>query len=200
MKFTDDEILKNKIKQYKRKKNIATIAYIIIIPIILYNVSLIIQSIVKPNKTPSFFGIKTFVIVSGSMEPTLNIGDVILVKDIEENDIKENDIISYREGQSIVTHRVIEIEETENGKKFITKGDNNNVKDSYPVRYRDIEGKYDSKINGIGNVVLFFQNKIVIICVILIFYLIYMHDANKQEKSIMRRAKRNRFENKYVQK
>ena len=192
MKFTDDEILKNKIKQYKRKKKITTIAYIIIIPIIIYNICLIVQSIVKPNKTPSFFGIKTFVIVSGSMEPILNIGDVILVKDIQEDDIKINDIISYREGQSIVTHRVIDIEENENEKKFITKGDNNNVKDSYPVRYRDIEGKFDSKINKLGKIVLFLQNKIVIIFVMLIFYLIYIHDTNKQEKSIRRRAKRNR--------
>ena len=195
MKFTNEEILKRKEKQYKTKKMISTIIYIIIIPVIIYNISLIVQSLLVSNTTPSFLGIKTFVIVSGSMEPTLDIGDIILVKDIDENDIRKNDIIAFREGEIIVTHRVIDIIEKEDGKEFITKGDNNNVKDSYPVKYRDIEGKYQEiKISKIGNFVLFMQNKIVIVCILIIFYYIYIHDNNKREKSRIRREKREQFD------
>lgn len=201
MRFTNEEILKNKLKQQNRKKVITTIIYIIIIPLIIYNISLIVQSVLIPNKTPSFFGTKTFVIVSGSMQPTLEIGDIILIKNVTEDEIQKNDIIAYREGQTVVTHRVIDIIETENGKQFITKGDNNNVKDSYPVQYRDIEGVYNnSKIVGIGNLVLFLQNKIVIICILIIFYLIYLHDNNKREKTRIRREKKEQFDFEYNRK
>ncbi len=140
-----------------------------------------------------FFGIKTFIIVSGSMEPFLNIGDIIFVETADEKELEENDIISFREGESIVTHRIIGITDDEEP-KYVTKGDNNNVKDSNEVDYKDIEGKYVGKISYLGYVVIFLKNKVVIICIILIFYLLYMHNANSIRKKNERRRLRNQYE------
>ncbi len=90
---------------------VSAILYIILIPIIIFNLTLIIKSFINPNQTPDFFGYKSFVIMSGSMEPTIKKGDAILVKEVPENEIRLNDIISFtittNQNKTNVTHRVI---------------------------------------------------------------------------------------------
>jgi len=85
---------------------------------------------------PNYFGYTFFSVASGSMEPTLFINDVILVK-IGNDDINENDIITFvNEKEEIITHRVLNI----NGNVFTVKGDNNNTIDS-PINRDQIIGK-----------------------------------------------------------
>lgn len=194
MQYTNEAIKTKKRKIEILKKIISLAIYIVILPLIFYNISLIVFSIVKPDETLSFLGIKTFVIISGSMEPSLNIGDIVVIKKCSEQDVKVDDIISFREGQTVITHRVIEINETENGKEYITKGDNNNTKDSIPVKFSNIEGVYIRKLEYVGKIVLFLKNKIVIISIVLIFYLIYLYDLKVTEKRKARRSKRRNFE------
>ena len=196
MRYTNDIIKKKSEKIDKRKKLIKLIIYIMIIPIIFYNISLIFFSIINKSETPNFFGIKTFVIISGSMEPNLKISDIVIIKKCEQNELKENDIISFRSGQSVITHRINQIIETENGVEYITKGDNNNTKDNGTVKFDDIEGKYIGKIEYLGKVVLYLKNKRVIISIIIIFYLIYAHEMKTNEKLQLRREKREKFEKK----
>mgnify|MGYP004531853403 FL=1 len=196
MRYTNDIIKKKSEKIDKRKKLIKLIIYIMIIPIIFYNISLIFFSIINKSETPNFFGIKTFVIISGSMEPNLKISDIVIIKKCEQNELKENDIISFRSGQSVITHRINQIIETENGVEYITKGDNNNTKDNGTVKFDDIEGKYIGKIEYLGKVVLYLKNKTVIISIIIIFYLIYAHEMKTNEKLQLRREKREKFEKK----
>ena len=64
MRYTNDAIRKRKNFENKFCKGISLIIYILLFPLIIYNISLIVQSIVKPEETPSFLGIKTYVIVS----------------------------------------------------------------------------------------------------------------------------------------
>ncbi len=71
----------------------------------------------------STFGYSMFEIATGSMEPTLNVYDFILVK--SDKNLKVNDIITYKEDDSFITHRIISIE----GDNLITKGDANNSED-----------------------------------------------------------------------
>ena len=104
---------------------ISIMIYIIIIPIIIFNITLVIKSCLNPSKTPTFFGIKSFVIVSKSMEPTIMTGDAIFVKQIEEENLKVDDIISFKDGESVNTHRIVEIVENNGIKRYRTKGDNN---------------------------------------------------------------------------
>ena len=196
MRYTNDIIKKKIEKAEKRRKIIKFILYIIIIPVILYNVSLIIFSMTNKNETPNFLGVKAFVIVSGSMEPDLKVSDVAIVKKCEQNDLKENDIISFRSGQSIITHRIIQIMETENGVQYITKGDNNNVRDSGTVKFEDVEGKYIGKISNLGKAVILLNNKTAIVCIIIIFILLCIHDMRYNHKLQMRREKREEYERK----
>ncbi len=97
---------------------------------------LLYYKMVNSELVTKIFGISVLRVESGSMENTLSIGDIIVIKECD--DYKVNDIITYNvEKEYLVTHRIIE---KENG-KFITKGDNNNTKDNEKVTKDDIEGK-----------------------------------------------------------
>ena len=76
-------------------KIISILIYIITIPIIIFNMTLIIKSYINPNETPSFLGYKNFTIVSRSMENTINKNDVIIVKEVSKDEIHKNDIIAF---------------------------------------------------------------------------------------------------------
>jgi len=162
-----------------KKGKIYKIIYIFLLILLIYNSVLIIQSIICPDKTPSFLGIKTYIIVSGSMEPKLNIGDIAIVKNTDTNTLEEGDIISYREGQIVVTHRIENVVKTNNDIKFQTKGDNNNTVDKNLINKYDIEGKFIGKIPYLGYALLWLQNKYVIIGIILIYYIIIAKELKK---------------------
>ena len=76
-----------------------------------------------------------YVVVSGSMEPALPVGSVCIV-DCQQRSPDKGDIISYKAGEGIVTHRVIEV--TEDG--YVTKGDANDTKDPGIVKEKQIFG------------------------------------------------------------
>jgi len=196
MKYTNEAISKRKKRKNRIKKTIIIIIYTLLLPMLVYNTSLIIQAIAKPNQTPSFFGIKMYVIISGSMKPELQIGDVVIVKETEIADLQKGDIISFRKGQNVVTHRITEVTTDENETKFKTKGDNNNIEDIEIITKKNIEGKVISKISSIGNIVLVLKDKTVIIAIILFYYIFLLRDQSVQKRKAIRRMKREEYETK----
>ena len=116
--------------------------YIIIIPIIIYDTFLIVQTIIKPSKTPDFFGYKTFSIVSGSMEPTLSINDIVIIKKCDINSIQKDDIITFKIENEIITHRVINIK-LENGFKVTN---NTFISINKEFIWPDLNNEYYSEI------------------------------------------------------
>ena len=115
----------------KTIKNILVkLIYILLLPIILWDLIIIVQTIQKPNETPSVFGIKTFCIISGSMEPTISVNDIVIIKEVEQNEIKRGDIIAFKHKGETITHRIIKISKDENGELlYTTQGDANNTED-----------------------------------------------------------------------
>lgn len=195
MLYTEDAIIKRKEKNAKRKKIIVTIIYILLLPLLIYNVTLIFKSIIKPNKTPDFFGYKTYVIVSGSMEPNLKIGDIVVVKKVNENELNVGDIISFRQGQNVVTHRISQIKYEYGERIYITKGDNNNTEDNGSIDYSYIEGKVINNIRKAGKVVIFFQGKLSIIIIVLFFYIYLSQTTKINKRKENRKVKRQEYEN-----
>lgn len=75
------------------------------------------------------FGIQPFAVLSGSMEPSYHTGSLVYVKSVAPEEIKVGDPITFTiSGSTVVTHRVVEIKSAE--RKFVTKGDANETKDS----------------------------------------------------------------------
>lgn len=188
MKFyTNEEIIEKKIKKTKIFEMIKLILVILISIVILYNIVLIIEAIVNPNQTPSIFGYKTFSIISGSMKPSIDVGDIVIVKKTE---LKKEDIITYRKNDEMITHRIIDIYEEDGENRYITKGDNNNIQDEEYVIEKYIEGKVIKIIPKLGHVIIFLQNKLVIFIILIIFVLSYINDMKKNNKKLVRRQKR----------
>lgn len=82
-------------------------------------------------------GINSYIILSGSMEPVIRTGSMVLV-DTQTENIQSGDIIMYRLQKENVVHRVVEIQEDG---KIITKGDNNENADFAPVTQAQVCGK-----------------------------------------------------------
>ena len=87
------------------------------------------------NNKLSFFNFRMFTVVSQSMTPKYDIGDVLISKETDPSKIEEGDVISYLGGigdfsGKVITHRVIASEKREDGKYYFrTKGDANIVED-----------------------------------------------------------------------
>lgn len=115
------------------------------------------------------FGIKPYIVFSGSMEPEIMTGSMIFVDTkIAQEQIHESDIISYELSGETVTHRVIE----ETVSTVITKGDANDVADYAPVPRGDITGKVIFSIAGLGYIAAGFMDyKIFIISIVCIGFL-----------------------------
>ena len=130
------------------------------------------NQIARMNKTQPIVGLYT--IVSPSMEPTINVYDVILEFRVEdEKELEVGDIITFYSdmidtGGYTVTHRIMDIKENEDVKCYITKGDNNQTEDDGCIKFDKIVGKVEYVIPKLGKVQFFLSSKIGWICVILI--------------------------------
>ena len=193
--YTEREITQKLNKKKRITKVFKYIFYPIIILILLCNLWLIIQKLENPNKIPSLFGYKTFSILSGSMEPTLHIGDLIIIKEINAEELKTGDIITFMEGNSAVTHRIIEII-NENGKfSYKTKGDANDTNDNELVKQENIQGKYIGKIDKIGGLISKAKNTSTLIIIVIGIYFVYVIFSKRDDRKIARHEKRKEFEN-----
>lgn len=164
---------------------VSIVLFILLALLLVYNIALISQSVINPSKTPSFLGIKTYTIVSGSMQPELNIGDIVVVKEVSDKELNVNDIIAYRSGQNVVTHRIVDINYINGQKQYITKGDYNNIEDDEILTIELIEGKVVNKIKYIGNITILLQDKFSIILIMLTFFMYILSKKNKKKEDLI---------------
>ena len=164
-------------------KIVKIIFFVIAIPLLVIACTIMYKANKYPDKIPDVFGIKPMIVLSGSMETSIYTGDLVFVKMVDTDTLKENDVIAYRnEEDKVTTHRIIEII-VENGKTFYkTKGDNNSSVDANLVSTSDVEGIYVTRIAKLGNFLMFMQQPIglaVVLLIILVVGLICLHIMNK---------------------
>ena len=193
--------MKYDIESIKRRKDINTrikkIIFIFLV-IILYNVVLLYMSYIDKFDTPSFYIYKAYLISTESMEPELKKGDAIIIKKVSEDQLRVNDVVTFKINGEIITHRIVRIDDVNSEKFYITKGDNNNVEDSDELRFSDIEVKQIIKIPHLGNIVAGLKNGIVIILVVLIALIMYLNRIEMKEKSEARREKKKIEDEKFM--
>jgi signal peptidase I len=92
---------------------------------------------------PAVTGSTTLTVLTGSMEPTINPGALIIVKPVAPEDIEVGSIITYRpasEQDILITHRVVRQESGAAGTTWVTRGDANGADDE-PIVYEQVRGK-----------------------------------------------------------
>jgi signal peptidase len=145
------------------KKVLSWISNIIILILILV-VILSIVSNVKGNNdyVLDYLSLK---VLSGSMEPDIKVGDVVVVKKVDGSDIKAGDVVTYKIGNDIyVTHRVVEAVEEDGKFLFKTKGDANNKEDDDWIKEENLVGKLAFHIPKAGYFVDFVRTPIGFVC------------------------------------
>ena len=170
----------------KVKTIIVIILLILLLPIIIVNSVIIVNSYMNPDKIPSFCGWKPFIVLSGSMETQIKTGDLVIVKETDNEKLKEGDIIAFRNNAVVVTHRIVEKIEDEGKIEYKTKGDNNNVTDNWYVLPEQIEGLYQFKISKLGNLAMFMQTPIGMITSlgipVILIILVQMSENKEKQK------------------
>lgn len=116
------------------------IVIFIIVVSSLYLISAM-NTISDPTHIPSILGFTPLTVISGSMSPGIETGDMVVI--IRNNSsIKPGDIITYRLDDILVTHRVKEVSMDDAKEVFVTQGDANSVSDYKTVNQSQIVGKY----------------------------------------------------------
>jgi signal peptidase len=92
---------------------------------------------------PRIIGAEPFTVISGSMEPTIPTGSIVVSKHVEAGEVAFGDVVTYqlKSGEPLtVTHRVVAVDVVEGKTRYRTQGDANNAEDPLPVRPEQIRG------------------------------------------------------------
>lgn len=138
--FNYYELRKIKSSKYNRRKLIIytfiTIALFVIVTL-----------------TSGLFTYQALTIGSGSMSPKIEKGDIVILKKVKKSELKtinKGDVLVYNHDDKIIVHRVVEILNANGQTSFITKGDNNDTKDSWVIKEDEVIGTVKLKIKYLG--------------------------------------------------
>lgn len=109
------------------------------------------------------FGNRALIVRSGSMEPTIGIGSIVVVRTNQSPQYSKGDVIAFRSESNpntIITHRVFSVEKKNNTISYRTKGDANKEEDGGIVNQKNILGKSYFVLPGVGQVLSFAKTKL----------------------------------------
>lgn len=173
-------------KQFKKPKtklkNLLRLFLFIICGLFLgINVYLVNANNLAGNQPHMPFGYGMAVVLSGSMEERLYVDDLVIIK--SEDNYEINDIVLYQDANSLVIHRIIEID----GDTVTTKGDANNVADK-PINKSQIKGVLIYDIAKLGAVVNILKQPAPIVTILtaslLLRALPYRKEKNKDTEEL----------------
>jgi signal peptidase len=159
------------------------------------NLIFIIKGSLNPNLPPSIFGITPMIVVSGSMsgqeDNHIEVGDMVFVKRVKEEDLQIGDVIAFQRDNSlsVITHRITDIRSSQGKLMFQTKGDANNVVDPDLVSGNQVLGLYFLRIPKLGSFALYLQEPLgmtifigIPILAFLLYDIIQRHSQLKVER------------------
>lgn len=154
-------------KVTKKKKGNKIMSFInsfvsVILMVLLIAVSAIVVVSKASGGEPEFLGYQFKTVLSGSMEPGIETGSIISVKQAEDKTkFKKGDVITFMQEEGIlVTHRVTEVVGSGDSLLYRTKGDNNNAADMEPVLPANVVAEYTGvTVPYLGYFVSFSQSK-----------------------------------------
>mgnify|MGYP003302929471 CR=1 FL=1 len=185
----DVEKISNKIKNKRMTKKI--FKYIILnILIILFIINLILSF----EENTHILGIYMFNIVSESMQPTLDVNDLVVVQKVDISELQKDDIITFLQDDRTISHRISRVIKENDDIKFITKGDNNDIVDPDEVDSGQVYGKVLFSIKGIGTIISYIQNVRGFINIAIFIVIVYILVSLKDKQKNTRKMKRKKYE------
>lgn len=160
----------------KVKKGILIVLTILLVIVATINIYtfICIKVIGKPIATINGYGMLE--VVSGSMEPTIHVGDFVIIN-TKAKEYKVGDIVTFYDNEgSFVTHKIISIDND----SMITKGDNNTSVDGV-VPTKDIVGKYVTKITSGGKIMAALKSPFTLIMILVIGILVCIFISTDKE-------------------
>lgn len=155
-------------------------------------ITIVVFSSDRNGGVANLFGFMPMTVETGSMEPTFYQDDLIIVKEVDDiYNLKKDDVITFWtiiDGRRVKnTHRIVEINEFENTRSFVTRGDNNSLDDQDTAKAGDIIGKWTgARIPGFGKVMRFLQTKTgFFICIIIPMALFFLYELYKFIATLM---------------
>lgn len=128
-----------------------------------------------------FFGYTPLIVMSGSMEPAIMTGDLVIIKHQTASEYEFGDIATYLEDDIAYTHRIISLEND----SAILKGDSNDLADNAILK-EDLVGKMILRIPKVGLFILFLKTPLgilgLIVIAVLILYLDEIRHAITKKK------------------
>lgn len=179
----------------KKAVNILNRILSIILVLVLLLAGYIFITVLRAGKdtVPSVFGFSFLQVATGSMEPTIPIGTIIVVRQTDAALIKEGDVICFYSSDPMIhgkpnTHRVVRIEQDNGRLAFITMGDAAEEEDPYPVYPDQLIGVYVFKLRtrNIAGVLhspyFFFFALLVPLCVVVFVELLSVKKSAEEKK------------------
>ena len=173
-------------------KWIGNVILLLLIVLVLLSGYTMLQSRRNPNQIPSVMGYTPMSVLTGSMRPMLEPGDMIVTKKVQADNIAVGEVITYRvSNDTLVTHRVIEVLEENGSYRFRTQGDANNTEDQQLIESSNIVGSYVFKIPKGGYIANFTRSPIGFVVLIILPVLLLiageikkvLFEADKKEKA-----------------
>jgi len=146
------------------KKTGRYLVFLLLVFLLLLNGITIVQSALFGQEFPMLFGYGKAVVVTGSMEPAIRPGDMVIVREQDVYDI--GDIVLYK-ANSYITHRIVG--KTEDG--YITQGDANNTDDG-EIQREQLVGKIILTIPKIGHVFSFLKTPLGILVLVTVLLIL----------------------------
>ncbi len=171
MMFMKEKAKKNKYSALFRRIALAVLGILLGLNVYLANARSL-----AGKKLPMPFGIGTAVVLSGSMEPTLSVNDVIIVREQESYNV--GDIVVYENGREMIVHKIIE----KNGDTLTTKGDANNTADE-PISTEAVKGKVAFSVPYAGAIVKALRSPVGAIVIILAAVLLTEGSFRRKKES-----------------
>lgn len=156
---------------------------------VLANISYVLIAIYGVLVIPKVFGITPVVVLSGSMEPTYSVGDLLYYKKVDR-ELEVGDVITYRLDDALVTHRIVDIQ----GSEYITQGDANEARDLNPVLQDSIVGIPVCSLPMIGYYIYFVNNNLYLVGIVVVILLSEFLLSNIKTFDIDKNEKRKEYE------
>ncbi len=152
------------------------LGFLVVSVLVGYSLFLANAKYILHEQLPMLGGCGYAVVLSGSMEPTISVNDVVIIK--EQDAYEVGDIITYVDGDgTLITHRIVAID----GDEITVRGDANNTDDP-TFSVESIKGAVVAVLPKVGYVITLMQQPVFVVCALALAFFLMERSYSKEER------------------